>query len=186
MFTLEQNHAYCEGQLHNPDALVQHGGYCVGVTRRSWGLDSLGASALIAYRAVPKAEITNSSPLDVPEGAICYGLHGDYGQPLYTYGHAWVAGQNANGYTTDYGGKGRYWLVPMALSRWTAVNTVTWTSWTPQGRLPVGRTHRQVLTSASTLSRHQLHVVRLVHLGKGTPHQAHVVHVWRTTGAWVE
>lgn len=186
MFDLEQNHAACQSDLTSPDALVQHGGYCIGVTRRNWGIDSLGPSALVAYRSTPRTEIHNSDPLDVPEGAICYGLHGNYGQKLYTFGHAWIAGRDAQGYTTDYGGVGRYWLAPMALPRWTGVDKVTWTSWTPFGRLPVGRPHRAVLLAARLLSRHQLHVITLVRRGLASAHQRHVVHVWRSTGVWSE
>lgn len=170
----------------DPQTGVARGGNCIGYTRRSWSIPSLGASALIAYRATPKAQITNSDPLDVPHGAICYGLHGDYGQPFYQFAHAWTAGTLATAVTTDYGGRGKLAIAPMALPRWTGVQKVTWTAWTPFGMLPVGRTHRQVLTAAKHLSRHQLHVITQVHRGKGTDHQKHVVHVWVTTGIWDE
>lgn len=190
MFDLAQHTAACEDWVahpqHCPDDVIRAGGKCIGFTRRSWHLDSLGASALDAYRNTPKAEIHNSDPEDVPDGAICYGLHGDFGQPLYKFAHAWVATVNLGCYTTDYGGMGRLWKEPMALTRWTGVKKVTWTSWTPQGRLPVGRPHRAIVKASRSLSAHQLHVIRLVNTHQASAHQQHVVHVWRLTGVWSE
>ena len=194
MLTLDRHIATCEDWLVHPQHapsvngknIITHGGWCIGVTRESWELPSLGDSALIAYESTPRAEIHVSDPLDVPLGAICYGLHGDFGQPRSKFGHAWSAAHNTGCYTTDYGGVGRLWYEPMNLPRWTGVGTVSWTAWTKYGRLPVGLTHRQVLAAAKKLSKHQLHVIHLVNIGKASDHQRHVVHVWRTTGVWDE
>jgi hypothetical protein len=84
-----------------------------------------------------------TSPIDVPEGAICYGLNGQHGQPRTRYGHAWIATVSLLGWSTDYSGAGTFRRAPMSLPRWTGDAEVQWTSWTPYGRLPVGRTQRQ-------------------------------------------
>ena len=74
MFTLEQHAATCADWVRNPqhcpNDLIRKSGYCVGVTHESWGIGSQGASALIAYRSIPKAEIHCTDPMDVPEGAV--------------------------------------------------------------------------------------------------------------------
>ena len=196
MLTLDGHVALAQDWMAHPEhspldengvPIVVAGGYCVGVQRSLWGIPSLGASALIAYRATPQPEIhLAETALDVPYGALCYGLHGEYGQPLYEFGHVWSAWTNAGALTTDYVKEGTLGVAPMALSRWTGVQTITWTTWTPFGRLPVGLTHRQVLEAAKHLSRHQLHVIHDVRAGKAGPHLVHVVHVWFTTGVWSE
>jgi hypothetical protein len=144
MFTLAQHRATCVNPTPTMDALIKDEGNCVGVVRRSWGIPSLGASALIAFRAVPSRQMHYTSPLDVPEGAICYGLNGKYGQPLTRYGHAWIATTSLLAWTTDYVEMGTWKKAPMSLPRWTGGDTkVQWTRWTPYGLLPVGKTQRE-------------------------------------------
>ena len=195
MLTLDAHIARCEDWMAHPSHgpvdsngvnLIEHGGYCVGVAHETWGIGSMGGSALIAYRKVPHHEIHVTSPEDVPMGAFCYYLHGDFGQPFYKFGHATTAWSNLGTCTTDYVKEGTLAIAPMALSRWTGVSTVSWTTWTQYGRIPVGRTHRQIVAASKTLNRHQLHVIHLVNIGKASDHQKHVVHVWRTTGVWAE
>jgi hypothetical protein len=143
MFTLAQHRAV----LANPPAdlrvLIRDTGNCIGVVRRSWGIPSLGGSALAAFQRVPAAEMHYSNPLDVPEGAICYGLNGKHGQPLTKYGHAWLATVSLLGRSTDYAALGTWQNAPMSLPRWTRDVEVQWTSRTPFGHLPVGKTQRQ-------------------------------------------
>jgi hypothetical protein len=191
MLTLDKHIARCEDWMVHPhDAvpsnLITHGGWCIGVTRSSWEIPSLGGSAEIAYESTPRAEIHVSDPHDVPLGAICFYLHGDFGQPRSKFAHATTAARNAQCYTTDYGGIGTLKLEPMNLPNWTGVSTVSWTSWTPFGRLPVGPTNRQVMSAAHKLNRHQLHVIHLVNTHQASAHQIHVVHIWSTTGVWAE
>jgi hypothetical protein len=144
MLTLSQHRATCLDPTAAMDYLIRDAGNCIGVVRRSWGIGSLGGSALIAFRNVPDREMHYTDPLDVPEGAICYGLNGLHGQPLTRYGHAWIAARNLQGWSTDYSGLGTWKLAPMSLPRWTnGDKQVQWTSWTPYGRLPVGQTQRQ-------------------------------------------
>lgn len=143
MFSLSRHIATCINPTPTMDYLIQDEGNCVGVIRRSWGIPSLGGSAYEAWDRVPQGEMHYTHPLDVPEGAICYGLNGQHGQRRTRYGHAWVASTGLKGWTTDYVQMGTFKLAPMSLPRWTGDTEVQWTSWTQYGRLPVGRTQRQ-------------------------------------------
>lgn len=138
MFTLNQNQATAESWVPRGTDAIRQSGLCIGVTRMSWGIAPLGASALIAYHAARDAghiKVTNAA--EVPKGAICYGLHGEHGQAYSKYGHAWLAKGASQCYSTDYGGTGTWTVQQVALTRWTGVSTVTWTNWTPFGMLPL-------------------------------------------------
>ena len=138
MFTLNQNQATAASWVPRGTAEIRESGNCVGVARRSWGIETLGDSALIAFRdALAHKQIHVTSILEVPRGALCYGLHGLYGQPVSQFGHAWLAKGAGLAFSTDYGGKGTWTVQPVNLPRWTGVSTVSWTNWTPYGMLPL-------------------------------------------------
>lgn len=137
MFSLNQNQATAWSWVPRGTYDIRQTGMCIGVTRQSWGIPPLGASALIAWRNVPHNMRHVTAPSQVPMGAICYGLHGEYGQPAYQYGHAWLSVGNGKCLSTDYGGSGTWTEQAVNLPRWTGVNDVTWSAWTPFGMLPL-------------------------------------------------
>lgn len=138
MFTLAQHNAWCLNPNGDGPAIIEHGSYCVGVIRRSWGNPSWGASAKAWWAKVPLNERHFHSIQDVPEGAALYA-------PIGEFHHCWTAARNLQSWTTDYNGKGTFELAPMALPRWTGnTDKVWWTSWSPFGRLPVGKTYRDL------------------------------------------
>ena len=137
MFSLQQHDAWCARPTGDGPALILGTGACAGVVRRSWGLPSLGASANAAWSRVPAVERHHTDPIDVPNGALCYGLFN------HEFGHAWVASTGLEAWTTDYVKMGTFRLALMNLPRWTGDSRVWWTSWTQFGRLPVGSTERQ-------------------------------------------
>ena len=139
MFTLNQNQATAWSWVPRGTADIRESGLCIGVTRQTWNIPPLGASALEAWHNIPASQRHLSVPIQVPKGAICYGLHGQFGQPYYQFGHAWLAIGGGKCLSTDYGGRGTWTEQPVNLPRWTGVNDVTWSSWTPFGMLPITR-----------------------------------------------
>lgn len=138
MFTLAQHNGWCVKPLGDGPAIIDDGGFCVGVIRRSWGTASWGASAKAWWESVPDSEKHFHPIQDVPEGAALWA-------PLGKFHHCWVAARNLQSWSTDYNGRGTFELAPMALPRWTGnTDHVWWTSWSPFGRLPVGQTYRQL------------------------------------------
>jgi hypothetical protein len=102
---------------------------CQSSVRQALGLPAWAASAKIAHDRTPKSELHHTTPDKVPPGAICYGLLN------HTYGHAWLAGHNGNGFSVDYKRRGQIDRVPLALPHWTHDQKVIWTLWTPYGHI---------------------------------------------------
>ena len=137
-FTLTQHKAWCVKPTGDGPAVIADAGNCVGVIRRSWGQPSWGGSAKIWWENVPTNEKHFSDIRDIPEGAALYA-------PIGRYHHCWTAARDLEGWSTDYSGMGTFELAPMALPRWTDLSSKAWwTSWSPAGRLPVGKTYRQL------------------------------------------
>lgn len=137
-FTLAQHKAWCVKPTGDGPELIADGGWCVGIIRRSWGQFSWGGSAKIWWDRVPEAEKHFSDIRDVPEGAALWCKLGEFD-------HCWTAAPDLMAWTIDYNGYGTWELAPMALPRWTGRrDKVWWTSWSEYGRLPVGKTYRQL------------------------------------------
>jgi hypothetical protein len=111
---------------------------CQSSARSAWGLAPWGESAKIAWGKVPQKHRHHDLPENVPAGALCFGMMDT------KYGHAWIAGRNGNGFSTDYKRMHNIDRAPMNLPAWTKDQKVWWTAWTPFGMLPLDKDEKNV------------------------------------------
>ena len=129
---------WCDRQIDHPTPPPGEDDWdhlCMAMARTAWGQSPWATSARLAYARVPKRRLYVTAADQVPAGAICFGL-------LNTVsGHAWIAGRRAPagpvGFTVDYRRRGHIDRAPLALPAWTGTQKVTWTDWSPFGRLPL-------------------------------------------------
>lgn len=108
-------------------------GLCQSFCRQSYNVPAWAASAIIAWRKIPKSKkVIGGKPEDAPRGALLYYEGGKFGHVALAIGKK----TNRSCLSNDYIERGKIGRAPRGFPRW-GIRYVGYSLWTPFGSMKI-------------------------------------------------